>query len=356
MTLPSDVNAPSDETLQAEGVYHLAEALGFMKVAFLPEAPRLVFPSEELTTWLTQGYHASMHWMTHHQDKRVAPAKLVAEDETLDNRFTVESILVVTMNYAQDLKRSDTTSPKIARYARGRDYHRVIKKKLQTLLKQLQGAYPNLQGRAFTDSAPMLERAMAVHAGLGWQGKHCNVISPQHGSYFFIGSLFLSLPVSPQPQPIVGLSATNTLPDFCGTCRRCIDACPTEALFESPRQLDANRCIAYWTIEATHTQAIPSDIASRAEGWIFGCDICQEVCPWNIKFAVPTQEADFLTPKHPWQQYPEGTMLAQFSETSFKEAMAGTPLMRAGLERLQHTWRHVIGDERPTTAHLSSKE
>lgn len=321
--------------LEPSQVEALALAQGFTQAKFLPNAPHVRFPSEAFEHWLQQGYHADMAWMTRHKSQRLHPATLVQEAQ--EGGFMVESILVVTMNYAQDVRRSDTTTPKIARYARGRDYHRVIKKRLQTLLKHLQADYPTLQGRAFTDSAPMLERAMVVQAGLAWQGKNCNIISPAHGSYLFIGSLFLSLPLEK--------ADTFSLPvmsDLCGKCSRCIQACPTEALLEDTRQLDANKCIAYWTIEATHTTPIPDTIASKAQGWVFGCDICQEVCPWNIKFARPTTEPDFLTPKHPWQQHPTASWLSQATETTFAQAMAGTPLMRAGLQRLQHTWQQVI--------------
>jgi epoxyqueuosine reductase len=223
----------------------------------------------------------------------------------------------------------------IARYAWGQDYHKVIRKKLKQLLLRLQTLDPRIQGRGFTDSAPLLEKALAVQAGLGWQGKNSLLLTKEYGSYVFLAELLLNVPLVNE---VASNDSDTLLPalqiqdtSHCGRCQRCMQACPTEALV-APAVLDANRCIAYWTIES-HAEALPTAISEKQSGWVFGCDICQEVCPWNIRFAHPTQEAAF-TPR-PLIMELDAPTLATMDASTFDAAFTVTPLRRTGLTRLK---------------------
>lgn len=231
------------------------DACGFSKAGFLEIEAR------RLDEWLQQNKHASMGWMENNFDKRVNPTLLVPDCKT------VISVLAgyYHINHSIDISSSNL---KIAKYAQGRDYHKVLKKKLKLLFQIIQEKYPGVEGRFFTDSAPVLDKAWAAKSGLGWIGKHSNLINQKFGSYFFIGEIILD----------IELDYDSPTTDHCGSCTRCLDACPTNAIYE-PYRVDANRCISYLTIE--HKEEFNKTESENIHNWIFGCDICQDVCPWN---------------------------------------------------------------------------
>jgi epoxyqueuosine reductase len=227
-----------------------------------------------------------MGYMARNFDKRLDPRKLVPG---------AKSVVSLLYNYFPSTSQEDTTAPKIARYAYGKDYHRVIKDKLFEFMHEVQQQIGAVEGRVFVDSAPVLEKAWAAKSGLGWVGKNTNLIRKQNGSYFFIAELILD----------ISLSADGPVTDHCGSCTACLDACPTDA-FVAPYQLDASKCISYFTIELK--DAIPTEVKDKFANWAFGCDICQEVCPWN-RFATPHNESDF-------EPHPE---LMQLSKNDWEE-------------------------------------
>lgn len=239
------------------------DACGIAKAEFLnEEAPRL-------EQWLTRNYHGEMAWMANHFDKRLDPTKLVEG---------AKSVVSLVLNYTPQQKQNPD-APKISKYAYGEDYHHVFKHKLSALLAFIRSEIGAVNGRAFVDSAPVMERAWAAKSGLGWVGKHSLLLTKNQGSFYFLGELIIDLPL-----------ATDTpVANHCGTCTRCIDACPTQAIVQ-PQVVDARRCISYLTIELK--DAIPNAFAGKMANWVFGCDICQDVCPWN-RFSKPTTEEAF---------------------------------------------------------------
>lgn len=247
-----------------------ARNLGFMfcgisKADFLEEdAPRL-------ETWLNKGMHGEMQYMENYFDKRLDPRLLVDG---------ARSVISLGLNYYTDELQLDPASPKISKYAYGDDYHHVIKGKLKQLLQTINEQIGEVNGRAFVDSAPVLDKAWAKKAGMGWIGKNTNLINKQSGSFFFLAELIIDLELEYDIEPAA---------DHCGTCTRCIDACPTEAIV-APYVVDGSRCISYLTIELKNE--IPTEFKGKMDNWMFGCDVCQDVCPWN-KFSVLNQEPAF---------------------------------------------------------------
>lgn len=252
-----------------------AKALGFLDCG-ISEARFLAEEKERLLNWLHNEMHGEMSYMANHQDKRLDPRLLVDH---------AKSVISVLLNYFPSEKQSDQEAPVLSKYAFGTDYHFVMKDKLGELLKFIQDEIAPCQGRCFVDSAPVLERAWAARAGLGWIGKNTNLISTEHGSFFFIGELIIDLEL-PADDKMVR--------DHCGNCTRCIDSCPTQAII-APFVLDARRCISYQTIE-NHGEIDPA-LKGRFENRVFGCDICQDVCPWNLKSETHQEPAFSLTPK-----------------------------------------------------------
>lgn len=244
--------------------------LGFDFVGFA-RAERLDEEARRLEQWLHQGAHGQMAYMENHFDMRVDPTLLVPGAKT---------VICLAFNYHTEARQEDPDAPKISQYAYGVDYHFVVKEKLKALFAFMQEKIGDIQGRCFVDSAPVLERAWAHKAGLGWNGRHTLTIHPKRGSYFFLAEIICDLP----------LLYDDPLRDHCGTCRRCIDACPTQAIAPEGYFLDAARCISYLTIELR--AEIPESFAPNMENWMFGCDICQQVCPWN-RFARPHEEPQF---------------------------------------------------------------
>ena len=264
--------------------------------------------ARQLERWLNLGLHAGMGYMANHFDLRVDPTKLVPGAKT---------VVVLGYNYFPEDDSPSRQNPKIARYAYGEDYHRVVRKKGKELLHRVRETYGAVEGRVFVDSAPVLERQWAERAGQGWLGKNTLLLRRDSGSYFFLCELIVDLELEPDP-PVAK--------DFCGTCRRCIDACPTDAIADEGYVLDAGRCISYLTIELK--EALPAGFGESLDGWIFGCDICQEVCPWN-RFAEPHDEPAFLpSPELANMSHDDWRAL---TEEAFTQVFGRSPLKRRGL-------------------------
>ena len=278
-----------------------AAALGFTfcgvaRAGFLEdEAPRL-------EAWLRQGKHGTMGYMENHFDKRLDPTKLVEG---------AKSVVTLGYNYFPEEDLAQDDDYKIAKYAYGEDYHFVVKRKLRALLEHLQETIGEVHGRAFVDSAPVMERAWAQRSGTGWIGKNSLLLNQRQGSFFFLAELIIDLE----------LTYDGPVPDYCGTCTRCLDACPTDAITE-PYVVDSNRCISYLTIELR--EAIPDSMQGQWADWIFGCDICQDVCPWN-RHAQPHREPAFAP--HPdlkdmtradWHEITEETFRKVFKKSAVK--------------------------------------
>jgi epoxyqueuosine reductase len=234
-------------------------------------AGQLDEPARRLEAWLRQGAHGKMAYMERYFDLRIDPTKLVPGAKT---------VICLAFNYHNPAVQTDPEAPKISQYAYGEDYHTVVRDKLKALLAYMQEQFGDIDGRCFVDSAPVMEREWAQLAGLGWNGKNTLTIHPRRGSYFFLAEIICDL-VLPYDDP---------LRDHCGTCRRCIDACPTEAIAPEGYWLDATKCISYLTIELR--EALPMDLQDKMDNWMFGCDVCQAVCPWN-RFARPHEEPAF---------------------------------------------------------------
>lgn len=315
------MTAPSTRAERTRRIREQARALGFCAVGIVsPDA--LTLEGERLRQWLGLGYHADMAWMQAHLEKRIDPRALMP---------SVKAIVCVLMSYAHP--EPDNPAPdavKIARYARGTDYHRVLKHRLKALLAFIQNDIPGTQGRAFTDSAPVLEKALAVRAGLGWLGKNGLVIHPQFGSYCFIGELLLDSDLlADDPVPMAS---------HCGRCTRCLSACPTQAIV-APGVVDANRCLAYWTIEY-RGESLPTPMAGQLGDWVFGCDICQEVCPWNARaerVSGYAQEPAFWP--RPGNATPRAGDLLALTPQAFAEQYRHNPIKRTGLAALQRNVR-----------------
>ena len=278
-----------------------AKRLGFLncgiaKAAFLEtEAPRL-------EAWLNNGYQGSMAYMENHFDKRLDPRLLVDD---------AKSVVSLSFNYYPS-QFQNSESYKISKYAYGQDYHHVIKSKLRALLASIQDEIGAVNGRCFVDSAPVLERAWAERAGLGWNGKHSLLIEKQKGSFFFLAELIIDLELEYD---------TPTKTDHCGECTRCIDACPTEAILPN-NVIDSNKCISHLTIELK--DSIPNQFKNDMENWMFGCDICQDVCPWN-RFSKPHNEPLFAPKeallnfnKKDWEEITEETFGKIFQKSAVK--------------------------------------
>lgn len=278
-----------------------AKDLGFLSCG-IARAGFLAEEAPKLEQWLAQGRHGKMHYMENHFDKRLDPTLLVPG---------AKSVVSLLLNYHTEEKQRDPLAPKISSYAFGQDYHHVIKHKLKTLLERLKNSIGEIEGRVFVDSAPVMDKAWAAKAGLGWVGKNTNLISKKTGSFFFIAEMIID----------IELDYDLPVADHCGSCTACIDACPTDAL-TAPYQIDGSKCISYATIELK--ESIPETFKDKMEGWAFGCDICQTVCPWN-RFASPHQEPAFqpkeellaLTAKD-WQELTEETFQRVFQKSAVK--------------------------------------
>lgn len=283
---------------------------GFSRATFLEEeAPRL-------EQWLTENRNGQMRYMENYFDKRLDPRLLVDD---------AKSIISLTLNYFPDKKQMHTDAPKISRYAFGTDYHFVIKDKLKELLHFIREAIGEVSGRAFVDSAPVLDRAWAKKSGLGWIGKNSNLINPKSGSFFFIAELIIDLE----------LDYDVAMQNYCGTCTRCIDACPTDAII-APYVVDGSKCISYFTIELK--EAIPVEQKGKFEDWVFGCDVCQEVCPWN-RFSKPHNEKQF-DPNAGLLEMTKSDW-GDITEEVFKKVFVKSAVKRAGFKGLKRNIKFI---------------
>lgn len=251
-------------------IKHKAQELGFMYCG-VSKADFLVDEAKRLEDWLKKDMHGKMSYMANHFDKRLDPRLLVDD---------AKSVVSLLLNYSPEETQQDEDAPKISKYAYGEDYHFVIKDKLKTLMGFIQEEIGDVGGRVFVDSAPVMDKAWASKSGLGWIGKNSNLIHPKHGSFFFIAELIIDLELTPD----------GPMKDYCGTCTKCIDACPTEAIVE-PYVVDGSKCISYLTIELKDA-ILPGHFKDQMDSWMFGCDICQDVCPWN-RFSKPNKESAF---------------------------------------------------------------
>jgi epoxyqueuosine reductase len=269
---------------------------GVSKAEFLEaEAP-------EVEKWLENNMHGQMQYMANHFDMRLDPRKLVPG---------AKAVVSLLYNYYSPLKQKDQMAPVISKYAYGEDYHEVVKNKLRQLLSFIREQIGEVGGRAFVDSAPVLERAWAARSGLGWIGKNSNLINKKAGSFFFLAELIIDLE----------LDYDRPATDHCGTCTACIDACPTEAIV-APQVIDGSKCISYFTIELR--EQIPASMKGRFDNWMFGCDTCQDVCPWN-RFATPNREPAFAPSaellemqKQEWLDITEDIFLKIFRKSAVK--------------------------------------
>ncbi len=295
-----------------------ASELGFSACG-ISQAQLLEEDSSRLSAWLESGYHGSMGYMANHFEKRVNPAELVEG---------AKSVVSVLLNYYTDRKQEDPGAPVISKYALGKDYHHVLKELLYKLLAYIQKELAPCEGRVFVDSAPLLEKSLAGRAGLGWIGKHTLLINPKSGSFHFIGELVLDLELA-YDEPFGN--------NLCGSCSRCMDSCPTGAII-APQQLDARKCISYLTIETK--EAIPDQLTGSLSNRLVGCDICQQVCPWNSK--AKEHEVAAFQPK-PELLAMTADNWQMLDKPTYKRLFKNSAVERAGYARLKRTLGHLFG-------------
>jgi len=321
-----------DYTALAARIRALALAAGFQRIGI--SGVELADDETHLRDWLAQGLHGSMDWMARHGDKRARPAELVPE--TL-------RVVSVGLDYGRDADAAwenlrDGERAYVARYALGRDYHKLMRTRLQKLADDVAKEIGLFGHRVFVDSAPVLERALARNAGLGWIGKHTCLIDKDGGSWFFLGEIFVDLPLPIDPPASA----------HCGTCTRCIEVCPTQAI-TAPYRLDARRCISYLTIE--HEGSIDEELRPLIGNRIFGCDDCQLICPWN-KFAQRTDEPDFRVRNN----LDQATLAELFAwdEDEFLQRTEGSAIRRSGHERWLRNIAVALGNAPKTDAVISA--
>jgi epoxyqueuosine reductase len=328
-------HADRDWVALAARIRRWGRELGFQEVGIA--GTHLGSEEARLLAWLAAGRHGTMHYMARHGSIRARPAELVPG--TL-------RVITVRMNYlppaarAGDAVLADPAKAFIARYALGRDYHKVLRAQLQKLADRIGGEVGAFGYRAFTDSAPVQEVALAANSGIGWRGKHTLLLTRDHGSWFFLGELYTDLP----------LPVTPPQSSHCGSCSACIDVCPTGAIV-APYELDARRCISYLTIE--HAGSIPEELRPLIGNRIYGCDDCQLACPWN-KYAQPSAEPGFAV-RHGLDDA-ELVALFAWTETEFASRMAGSAIRRIGYERWSRNLAVGLGNARPEPAIVAALE
>jgi epoxyqueuosine reductase len=296
-----------------------AKRLGFDFVG-ISKAEKLDDEAPRLERWLLEGKHGKMEYMERYFDLRLDPSKLVPG---------AQSIISLAYNYYTKVSQEDPQAPKLSIYAFGKDYHYVVKEKLKELLGYIRNTAGVVSGRCFVDSAPVLERDWAKRSGLGWIGKNTLLINPKQGSYFFLAEIILDLKLEPD----------YPIRDHCGTCTRCIDACPTDAISSDGYIVDGSKCISYLTIELK--ESIPEEFSGKMENWMFGCDICQQVCPWN-RFSKPHHEPQFN---------PKGEIIAmsrsqweELTETDFSRLFKKSAVKRTKYQGLKRNIAFLKGD------------
>jgi epoxyqueuosine reductase len=285
--------------------------IGFTKAGVTSAEP-FDEAADQFQAWVASGAHGVMKWMERDHEKRRDVRNILPR---------AKSILSLALNYYRDYQDEEDSHLKISRYAWGTDYHEIIPPMLRALLAEIKQLVPEAEGRYYTDTGPLLEKTIAERAGVGWQGKHTNIITREAGSWVFLAEIILN----------IELEADPPAEDLCGTCTRCLDACPTDAL--KPYEIDATRCISYLTIELKPEHKIPAELAPKMEDWLYGCDICQDVCPWN-RFAEPTQIAEFAPREENLHLTKEA--IAQMDQEEFSRRFQKSPVKRtklAGLKR-----------------------
>lgn len=325
--MTSDQRQPTTDDGLSAAVIRQASALGFAACGIASLEPSRY--GEALDRWLAAGYAGTMRYLHRQARRRKEPARIVPG---------ARSAVVVLENYLPEQpgrgnRQSGSGSSlqvKIAKYARGTDYHRALTRRLERLALWLRGHGAAI-ARVFTDAGPVPERELAARAGLGWIGKNTMLIRPGAGSFFLIGSIFTDLMLEPPSRRAVPPS------DRCGSCTRCLDACPTGALV-APRVLDATRCISYHTIESR--APMPEPVARRLRGWAFGCDICNDVCPWNIRFAEPTGRPEYRDRGELGVRDPG--FFERMDDREFSARFGDTPLERPGLAGMRRNWRAAV--------------
>lgn len=292
--------------------------LGFSKVGIAKAEP-LNQEADRLHAWLDRGYNASMAWMARNAEKRTNPRLIVPD---------AKSVIAVALNYYTPWPHADMPDTgKISRYAWGDDYHDIVEKKLRQLWEWLKREFPDINGRYYVDTGPVMDKVWAQRAGIGWIAKHTNVISQEFGSWIFLGEVITTLELD--------YDAPAT--DHCGTCTLCIEACPTDAITE-PYVVDSNKCISYLTIE--HRDEIAGELGAKFGGWVYGCDICQDVCPWNHKFSTETGE-DGFQPREGSRE-PKLKQWLGMSQEEFSNRFKGSPIKRTKLSGLKRNISTVL--------------
>ncbi|HAL57859.1 MAG TPA: tRNA epoxyqueuosine(34) reductase QueG [Bacteroidetes bacterium] len=290
---------------------------GFSRVG-VARAESLTQEGDHLREWLRRGYHASMNWMERNLEKRVDPRGVLPG---------ARSVVCVGMNYYTPTPHTDDPDAgKISRYAWGDDYHIVLTSRLESLLDCIKQEQPSVNGRLYIDTGPVMDKAWAVRSGIGWLGKHTNIITREYGSWVFLGEIILD----------VELEYDEPIADLCGSCLACIEACPTGAITD-PYVLDSTKCISYLTIE--HRGDIPDGVATQFEGWLYGCDICQDVCPWN-RFQKPSGEQAFKARAS--NIAPNLHDLVEITKEEFAERFRRSPIKRAKREGLIRNAKNLI--------------
>jgi len=301
-----------------EKIKHEALRLGFDKVGIAP-AETLNEEARHLQEWLDRGFHATMGWMETNMAKRTNPQEVLAG---------ARSVIAVAMNYYTDVQHSaDPGTGKVSRYAWGDDYHDVLSKRLFLLLDFMKTVAPTVEAKVYVDTGPVMDKVWAERAGIGWIGKHTNVITQEYGSWVFLGEIITNLDL------VYDTPAT----DHCGSCTLCVEACPTDAIAEA-YVVDANRCISYLTIE--HRGEIAEHLGEKFDRWIYGCDICQDVCPWNEKFSLPSSENRFYPREHAIA--PPLEEVAAMTREEFTEKYRNSAMKRTKLEGLVRNARTVL--------------
>lgn len=294
----------------------ISQQLGF-DYCGIARAEVLNEDARKLESWLKKGFQGSMHYMENYFDLRIDPSKLMPG---------AKSVITLLLNYFPE-KNQDNNDCKISKYAYGKDYHEVIKEKLNAMLHLIKENIGEVHGRGFVDSAPVLERSWAVKSGLGWVGKNGNLINKKNGSFFFIATLIADLELD-YDDPFAK--------DYCGTCTKCIDACPTNAIMDD-KVIDGSKCISYFTIELKE-MLIPDEMKGKFDNWMFGCDTCQDVCPWN-RFAKPTSESAF-TPIPEILNFTTNNW-EEITTESFKKIFKNSPLKRAKLNGIKRNLKFI---------------
>lgn len=307
----------SEVELLKDKITEKAEELRFDLIGFTPY-DLMEGEIRHLKYWLAESFHGGMKYMEKNLEKRYDPNKILEG---------CKSVISLGINYKTEDEFNDAPGEgKVSRYAWGRDYHYVVWEKLSDMIDYIKNLEPNIECKSYVDTGPVMDKAWAVRAGLGWLGKHSNVINRKLGSWFFIANIFTNVKFDDYNEQVS---------DFCGSCTACIDACPTDAIIQD-YVVDSNKCISYLTIE--NKSDIPDQFLDKFDNWIFGCDICQDVCPWNLKFSKLTDVEDFRSKDNMTLNLDE---IEQMTNRSFKERFSESPILRSRVKGLKRNAKFI---------------